>query len=152
MMLLAGKAVGAGITFILLTIGISGTRPTTAPSALGLSKEARGWANPNEVRKMQQTLRDKGHYRGEVDGVFGLRTRASIRGFQKAEHLPASGQLDALTAVKLGFRLEVREETGYGTKQGKPSAGIKQGQGSGRTSKTLEKPVRTSLPSSVQNQ
>jgi peptidoglycan endopeptidase LytE len=150
-MLLAGKAVGAGLTFILLTIGTSGTRPTMLPSGPGLSKEARGWANPNDVRKMQQTLRDKGHYRGEVDGVFGLRTRASIRGFQKAEHLPASGQLDASTAVKLGVTLEVRE-TGYGTKQGKPSAGIKRGQGSGRTSKTLQKPVRTSLSSPLQNQ
>jgi peptidoglycan hydrolase-like protein with peptidoglycan-binding domain len=151
-MLLAGKAVGAGITFLLLTIGTSGTRPTTLPSGPGLSKEARGWVYPNDVRKMQQTLRDKGHYRGEVDGVFGLRTRARFRGFQKAEHLPASGQLDASTAVKLGVGLEVREETFYGTMQAKPSAGIKWGQGSGRTSKTLRKPVRTSLPSPVRNQ
>jgi hypothetical protein len=146
-MLLAGKAVGAGITFILLTIGTSGTRPTTVPSALGFSNPARGWANPVEVRKMQQTLRDQGHYRGEVDGVFGLRTRASIRGFQKAAHLPVTGQLDTSTAVKLGVRLEVREETGYETTEGKPSPGIKWCQGSGRTSKTLRKPVkRSDLP------
>lgn len=151
-MLLAGKAVGAGITFILLTVGTSGTRPTTLPSGPGISKEGQGWASPNDVRKMQQTLRDKGHYRGEVDGVFGLRTRAGIRGFQKVEHLPITGQLDASTAVKLGVRLEVREETAYGTTQGKPSAGTKWGQGSGRTSKTPRKPVRTSLPSPVRNQ
>ncbi len=151
-MLLAGKAIGAGITFLLLTIGTSGTRPATLPSGPGLSQEGRGWAYPNDVRKMQQTLRDKGHYRGEVDGVFGLRTRASIRGFQKVERLPITGQLDASTAVKLGVRLEVREETSYGATQGKPSAGIKWGQGSGRTSKTLRKPVRTSLPSPVRNQ
>jgi hypothetical protein len=43
--------------------------------------------------------------RGEVDGVFGLRTRASIRG--------VTGQLDAQTAVKLGVRPEGREEVGY---------------------------------------
>ena len=47
---------------------------------------------------MQQTLQDKGHYRGEVDGVFGLRTRASIRGFQKAENLTVTVQLDTQTA------------------------------------------------------
>ena len=145
-MLLAGKAVGAGITFILLTIGTSGTRPTTLPSGPS-SQELQGWAYPNDVSKMQQTLRDKGHYRGEVDGVFGLRTQASIRGFQKSEHLPVTGQLDASTAVKLGVRLEFRDETGYGTTQGKPSAGIEWAQGSGRTSKTLRKPVkRTPLP------
>jgi hypothetical protein len=146
-MLLAGKAVSAGIAFILLTIGTSGTRPTMLPSGPSLSKEVPEWAYPNDVRKMQQTLRDKGHYRGEVDGVFGLRTRASIQGFQKAEHLPVTGQLDASTAVKLGVRLELREETGYETTQGKPSAGIKWSQGSGQTSKTLRKPVkRTALP------
>ncbi len=27
----------------------------------------------NEIRKMQETLLIKGHYRGKVDGVFGLR-------------------------------------------------------------------------------
>jgi len=83
-MLLAGKAACSGIVFILLTIGVSGPRPT--PLALGayLPREVPAVRNRNDVRKMQQTLQDKGHYRGEVDGVFGLRTRASIRGFQKA--------------------------------------------------------------------
>ena len=141
-MLLAGKAVGAGITFLLLTIGTSGTRPTTFPSGPSLSQGVPRWEFPNDVRKMQQTLQDKGHYRGEVDGVFGLRTRASIRGFQKAEHLPVTGQLDASTAAKLAVRLEVREEGGYETAQAKPSAGIKWSPGSGRTSKTLRKPVK----------
>src|ERR1700683_3951624 len=118
-MLLAGKAVGAGITFLLLTLGAPGTRPATLPSGPSLSKELQGWAYPNDVSKMQQTLRDKGHYPGEVDVVFGLRTRGTIRGFQKSEHLPVTGQLDASTAVKLGVRLEFREETAYGTTQGK---------------------------------
>src|ERR1700691_4372174 len=141
-MLLAGKAVGAGITFILLTIGTSGTRPTTLPSGPSLSRELQGWAYPNDVSKMQQTLRDKGHYRGEVDGVFGLRTRASIRGFQKAENLPVTGQIDTQTAGKLGVKPEDREETGNETTKGKPPAGIKWAKGSGRTSKIQRKAVK----------
>jgi peptidoglycan hydrolase-like protein with peptidoglycan-binding domain len=92
---------------------------------------------------MQQILRDKGHYRGEVDGVSGLRTWASIRGFQKAENLPVTGQLDPQTAAKLGVRPEGRKETGYETTKGKPSAGIKWAKGSGRKSKTLRKAVKT---------
>ena len=141
-MLLAGKAACSGIVFILLTIGVSGPRPT--PLALGayLPREVPAVRNRNDVRKMQQTLQDKGHYRGEVDGVFGLRTRASILGFQKAENLPVTGQIDMQTADKLGVR-PGREETGDETTKGKPSAGIKWAKGSGRTRKQLRKAVKT---------
>jgi peptidoglycan hydrolase-like protein with peptidoglycan-binding domain len=142
-MLLAGKAAWAGIVFILLTSGISGPRPTPLASGANLSEEVPAVGNRNDVRKMQQTLQGKGHYRGEVDGVFGLRTRASIRGFQKAENLPVTGQLDTQTAGKLGVRPEGREETGVEATKGKPSAGIKWAKGSGRTSKPLRKAVKT---------
>jgi len=139
-MLLASKAACAGIVFLLLTTGISGPRGTPLASA-NLSKEVPAVGPRNDVKKMQETLRDKGHYSGEVDGVLGLRTRASIRGFQKTENLPVTGQLDARTADKLGVRPEVREEAGYETTQGKPSAGIKRAKSS--TSKTLRKAVKT---------
>src|ERR1035438_10757266 len=142
-MVLAGKAACAGIAFILLTIGTSGPSPMPSPSGANLSKEVPGVAHPNDAIKMQQTLQDKGHYRGKVDGVFGLRTRASIRAYQKAENLPVTGQLDTQTAGKLGVRPEGGEETSYETTKGKPSAGIKGVKGSSRTSKILRKPVKT---------
>ena len=75
-MLLAGKAAWAGIVFLLLTTGRSGPLPTPLASAANLSKEMPSVAHPDDVKKMQETLKGKGHYRGEVDGVFGLRTRA----------------------------------------------------------------------------
>ena len=142
-MLLAGKAACSGIVFILLTIGVSGPRSTPLALGANLPKEVPAVRNRSDVRKMQQTLQDKGHYRGEVDGVFGLRTRASIRGFQKAENLPVTGQLDPQTAAKLGVRPEGRAETRYETTKGKPSAGIKWAKGSGRKRKTLRKAVKT---------
>ena len=142
-MFLASKAAWAGIVFILLTTGISEPRPTPLASGANLSKEVPAVGHRNDVKKMQQTLRGKGHYRGKVDGVFGLRTRASIRGFQKAENLPVTGQLDPQTAGKLGVRPEGRAESRYETTKGKPSAGIKWAKGSGRTSKTLRKAVKT---------
>ena len=142
-MLLAGKAACSGIVFILLTIGVSGPRPTRLALGANFSEGAPAVRNRNDVRKMQQTLLDKGHYRGEVDGVFGLRTQASIRGFQKAENLPVTGQLDTQTADKLGVRPEGREETGDETTTSKPSAGIKWAKGSRRSSKPLRKAVKT---------
>jgi hypothetical protein len=124
-MLFAGKAAWAGIVFILLTTGISGPRPTLIASEPNLRNEVPVVEHRTDVNKIQETLRNKGHYRGKIDGVFSLRTRASIRGFQKAENLPVTGHLDAQTAGKLGVTPEKREPAGYETSRGKPSAGIK---------------------------
>jgi peptidoglycan hydrolase-like protein with peptidoglycan-binding domain len=138
-MLIASRAPWAGIVFLLLTTWISGPPPT--PLISGASNEAPVVAPPTDVNKMQQTLQDRGHYRGKVDGVFGLRTRASIRAYQKSEHLPVTGQLDVQTAGKLRVTPEVREETGSKTTQDKPSAGIKWAHGSRRTRKTKTDPA-----------
>lgn len=129
-MLLASKAAWAGIVFALLTISTSGPRRPPLAAGASLTSQVPAVGRGNDVRKMQQTLREKGHYRGDVDGVLGLHTRASIRGFQKAENLPVTGQLDIQTAGKLGVAPEGHIETGYGTAQGKPSAGIKRTKGS----------------------
>jgi peptidoglycan hydrolase-like protein with peptidoglycan-binding domain len=103
---------------------------------------------PNDVRKIQEALQGNGQYGAKVDGVFGLRTRASIRGFQKTENLPVTGQLDAETASKLGVQPEGREQLGPKAAQGKPSAGIKWDAASRRTSKRLLK-VAKSRPATV---
>ena len=144
----AGKAAGAGIVFLVLTTVTSG-RPhlTPPPSGANLVKEVSRVGQRNDVTKMQENLRGKGYYRGEVDGVFGLRTRASIRGFQKAENLPVTGQLDPQTAGKLGVRPEGYEETGYNTKS-KPSPCIRWAKGSGRTSKTRNAVKTVAAPES----
>jgi peptidoglycan hydrolase-like protein with peptidoglycan-binding domain len=142
-MFLAGKVASSGIVFLLLATGISGPRPTPLPLETSLNKEVSTVEHGNDVWKMQQTLGDKGQYRGEVDGVIGLRTRASIRAYQKAENLPVTGQLDARTASKLGVTPELRDKTRSATSYGKPSAGIQWVQGSRRTSKAPRKAVKT---------
>jgi peptidoglycan hydrolase-like protein with peptidoglycan-binding domain len=132
-MFLASKAACAGIVFLLLATGISGPRPTPIASGPNLRNEVPVIGHGNDVKKLQQTLRDKGHYRGDIDGVFGLRTRPSISGFQKAENLPATGQLAPQTAGRLGVTPEGHDKTGYQTTQGKPAAGIQRVRGSRRT-------------------
>ena len=138
-MLLTSKVAWAAIICILLTPWISGPRPAPIASGPNLSKELPAVEHPNDVNRMQQTLQDRGHYSGKVDGVFGLRTRASIRGFQKAENLPVTGQLDTQTAGRLGVTPESHEKTGHHITQGKPSAGINL---AGRRSKPLQKAVK----------
>ena len=140
-MFFASKIACSGIVFLLMTPWISGPRPTPFDSGIKGSAEVSKETYWNDVKGMQQTLQDEGHYRGKIDGVLGLRTRASIRGFQKAENLPATGQLDVQTAGKLGVRPEVRDSTGYETAQDKPSAGIAWVRGSRQSNKTPHKPV-----------
>jgi hypothetical protein len=150
-MFLAGKIVCSGIVLLLMTPWISGPRPRLLDSGANLGSEQVADTGlvlkepeetpGNDVKEMQQSLQDKGHYRGRVDGVFGLQTRASLREFQKAESLPITGQLDVRTSGKLGVRPEVRRNAGYEISQEKPSAGIEGARGSTRRSKALTKPV-----------
>src|ERR1700693_4943153 len=101
-MFLAGRAAWAAIVFIFVTTGISG--PRAKPLAASPSRKIPAVEHRSEIKNLQETLRKKGPYRGKLDGVFGLRTRASLRAYQKAENLPISGEVDAWTADGLGIR------------------------------------------------
>src|SRR6202051_1091892 len=143
-MLLASRIGWAGIAFTLLTTGMSVQGlPRSAAGSDSNQEGVTAFVVKNEIRKMQETLRDKGHYLGKVDGAFGLRTRAGIRAYQKAENFPITGQVDSPTAGKLGVRPVGRQETGYEATAGKPSAGIKWATSSARASKRLRKAVKT---------
>jgi hypothetical protein len=141
-MLFASKIGCSGIVFVLLTTWISGPHSAPQASRANPSVEAPADTHWTDIKKTQQTLQDRGHYHGKIDGVPGLRMRASIRGFQKAENLPVTGQLDVQTADRLGVSPEVREGTGDEPAQDKPSAGIAWAKGSGRTSRTPRQPIK----------
>lgn len=141
-MLIANKIVWAGIACTLLTTGmlVQGFPPSSAGSDSNTEGVA-VFVVENEIKKVQETLLGKGYYGGKVDGVFGLRTRASIRAYQQAESLPMTGQIDTQTAAGLGVRPESNwdnsrnsERQGGHTssdilvgepKRAKPSAGIR---------------------------
>jgi hypothetical protein len=59
-MVLASKVAWVGIVFMLLT---TGPHPTPLASGANLSKEVPAVAHRNDVKTMQETLRNKGHYR-----------------------------------------------------------------------------------------
>jgi peptidoglycan hydrolase-like protein with peptidoglycan-binding domain len=88
-MFLTSKTAWAGMVFTLLTTEMlaQGFRQSAAGS--DSNKEGAAGIHQNEIKKMQETLRSKGQYRGQVDGVFGLRTRANSRiseGGESASH------------------------------------------------------------------
>jgi peptidoglycan hydrolase-like protein with peptidoglycan-binding domain len=57
-----------------------------------------------QVKAVQQALKDKGHDPGEIDGVMGPKTQAALRDYQQKEGLKATGRLDSATASKLGVQ------------------------------------------------
>lgn len=138
-MCLASKTGLPRMAFTLLTIGMLVQGLPLSAAEHGSTQEEVATVHQNEIKKVQESLRNEGHYRGKVDGVLGLRTRASIRAYQKAQKLPVTGQLDTRTAGKLGVRPDGRKETGNHAMKGKPSAGKEWAKGSGRTSKRLSK-------------
>jgi len=55
-----------------------------------------------EVKQIQQALKEKGHEPGSAKGVMNAETREAIREFQKANNLSVTGTVDEDTARKLG--------------------------------------------------
>ena len=136
-MFLAGKAAGAGIVFLLLTTVLSGRpHPTLPPSGANLGKEVPPVGQRNDVRKMQEDLRGKGYYRGEVDASSVSEPERAFEEFRTLRNLPVTGQLDTQTAGKLGVSPEQREEIDREAAKGKPSAGIERAKSAKRKSKT----------------
>ena len=61
----------------------------------------RSGSRGDAVRKLQELLNARGHNCGAVDGIFGVKTRAAVIAFQKANGLSADGIVGPLTWGKL---------------------------------------------------
>jgi peptidoglycan hydrolase-like protein with peptidoglycan-binding domain len=77
--------------------GSSG-QSTTAAENRDSSQRSSGMS----IRHAQQVLKDKGYYKGDVDGKYGPETRAALEKYQQDENLTVSGRLDSDTAARLG--------------------------------------------------
>jgi peptidoglycan hydrolase-like protein with peptidoglycan-binding domain len=94
----AGSATSGGAS--------TGTTSGPAGSTSTTDRSAAGGGNTEQVKALQQALKDKGHDPGEVDGVMGQKTQSALRDFQKKEGLKETGRLDSETASKLGVSMK----------------------------------------------
>jgi len=80
--------------------------------AIGLSLAVAGsvWADDN-VREVQEKLRDDGFYSGELDGAYSSDLSAALSRYQIRNGLPITGQLDAETSKALGAKAAVGPST-----------------------------------------
>jgi peptidoglycan hydrolase-like protein with peptidoglycan-binding domain len=62
-----------------------------------------GWAEEN-VRQVQQKLREGGFYSGEIDGAYSSELALALARYQVRNGLPITGQLDVDTSTALGAK------------------------------------------------
>lgn len=75
-------------------------RPTATPSPTPAGSLKLG-SKGQEVRNVQQKLKQLGFYKGEVDGDFGEATEKAVKAFQKQYGLTVDGKVGANTLAKL---------------------------------------------------
>jgi peptidoglycan hydrolase-like protein with peptidoglycan-binding domain len=84
------------------TLVALGVQPDTV-SAVDRRASAYG---PGTIRKVQQTLNNRGFQAGPADGVIDADFQAALREFQKSENLEATGMLNQRTLAALGLPAE----------------------------------------------
>ena len=57
----------------------------------------------DEVKKIQQALKNNGYFNSAVDGIYGVKTQAAVIKFQKATGLAADGIAGKKTLLYLGI-------------------------------------------------
>lgn len=110
----ATRAVAFLLTCVLF-IGITAvdiirTRNNEGSSISTLSKlGSRG----DEVRKIQQKLRELGYYKGAVDGIYGTATKKAVIAFQKNCGITADGIAGAKTLRFMGLGSSSSTDSSY---------------------------------------
>lgn len=59
-------------------------------------------ATPDEIKRIQQALADRGFYDGEIDGIAGPQTRAAIDAYQDSTGEEGEGYLTPAQLIELG--------------------------------------------------
>ncbi len=155
------KVMWARVVFTSMTTGVFGLSMPPSAFADDATGKHPAVLQQGDVKKLQESLRDKGYYSGQVDGLIGPQTREGIRQYQKAENLQVTGHVDTETAGKLGvgpesiggsFKGAGQEvgkggaEFGHEMKEGKPiAAGKEMGKGIGRAGEKVGEGVKKAV-------
>jgi len=57
----------------------------------------------DRYKEIQQSLADKGYYRGEVNGTWGDDSAEALKHFQSDHKLPDDGKVNSLSLIQLGL-------------------------------------------------
>ncbi len=85
---------------IINILGAMVSEAVQSRSAEALSKFG---SSGQEVRNIQKKLKSWGYYKGEVDGIYGSKTKAAVIYFQKKNGLTADGVAGPKTLAAMGI-------------------------------------------------
>ena len=95
------RALALILSLVLLFAGAAGVRFYQSQQTIAtLSKMG---SRGDEVRKVQQKLKNLGYYTGNVDGIFGTQTQSAVRRFQRDKGLSVDGIVGPKTLSALGI-------------------------------------------------
>ena len=67
---------------------------------------------PEEIRRVQEVLIEKGFYKGRADGVMSVEFKDALISFQRREGIEATGRIDQRTATSLGVSIRTEGQAG----------------------------------------
>ncbi len=97
--------------FLLITGYFCYLQSITNKSIETLSKFG---SSGDEVKQIQQKLKEWGYYKGNVDGVYGSQTQQAVKNFQKANGLTADGIAGEKTLAAIGISSSGGSSSGSG--------------------------------------
>ena len=77
--------------------------PSKAGQGARSASQSQGMGGQQDVRQVQEALKNQGQNPGPIDGIMGPRTRQALRAFQGENALKQTGTLDAETKQKLNI-------------------------------------------------
>lgn len=97
------KAVSLICIFVSVAVGFAVVEfpANYAESAVSVSNGSTG----QTVKDIQTKLKNLGYYTGSIDGIFGSKTTAAVKAFQKSKGLTQDGIVGTKTAAALGVSL-----------------------------------------------
>ena len=88
---------------LFLSITVTDSIQTENSEENSISTLSKLGSRGDEVRKIQQKLRELGYYKGAVDGVYGTATKKAVIAFQKNCGITADGIAGAKTLKFMGL-------------------------------------------------
>jgi N-acetylmuramoyl-L-alanine amidase len=93
------------IAILLIALCVISIVSISFPAKVADAAVVRYGSSGNEVKQIQQKLKNWGYYTGAVDGIFGSKTREAVRYFQRKNGLTVDGIVGKKTAQAMGITL-----------------------------------------------